>query len=169
MTDESSAPAATSVAVEQRPYRQGVGLMIFNREGSVFVGSRIDYPGENWQMPQGGIDAGESPRETAIRELQEEIGTAKAEIVAESRIRHRYDLPPEISRQAWAGRFRGQELQWFALKFIGADSEIRLDAHTAEFNAWRWVGIDKLPKLIVPFKRAMYDRLVEEFRDLSVS
>jgi putative (di)nucleoside polyphosphate hydrolase len=167
MNQESSAPEPTSDEVERRPYRQGVGLMIFNRQGRVFVGNRIDYPGENWQMPQGGIDAGESPRETAMRELEEEIGTAKAKIVAESRVRHCYDLPPEISRQAWRGRFRGQELHWFVLQFTGADRDIRLDKHKAEFNAWRWIDIDKLPTLIVPFKRAMYDRLVEEFRDIA--
>ncbi len=166
MDREFSVPEPAPDEVERRPYRQGVGLMIFNREGRVFVGNRIDYPGENWQMPQGGIDAGESPRETAMRELEEEIGTAKAKIIAESQDRHCYDLPPEISRQAWRGRFRGQELHWFALKFMGADRDIRLDRHKAEFNAWRWIDIDRLPTLIVPFKRAMYERLVEELRGI---
>ena len=152
---------------ERRPYRQGVGLMVFNAEGRVFVGNRIDCPSENWQMPQGGIDPGETPRVTAMRELEEEIGTRKAEIVAESRVWLCYDLPSEISRQAWGGRFRGQKLRWFALRFTGADKDIRLDAHEAEFNAWRWVDIDELPALIVLFKRAMYERLVEEFSTLA--
>jgi len=148
---------------DSRPYRQGVGLMIFNREGRVFVGNRIDYPSDNWQMPQGGIDPGETPRTTAMRELEEEIGTSKAEIIAESQFWHYYDLPATISRQAWAGKFRGQKLRWLAMRFTGMDQDIRLDAHEAEFNAWQWVNVDELSTLIVPFKREMYEQLVLEF------
>ena len=167
MTLKSSSAPPKSDNDKNRPYRTGVGLMVFNSEGRVFVGNRIDYPGENWQMPQGGINPGESPRETAMRELSEEIGTDKAEIIAESPRWHCYDLPPEISRQAWNGRFRGQRLRWFALQFTGVDRDIRLDVHTAEFNAWRWVDIDKLSELIVPFKQNMYDQVVEEFRGIA--
>jgi putative (di)nucleoside polyphosphate hydrolase len=148
---------------DSRPYRHGVGLMVLNREGRVFVGNRIDYPGDNWQMPQGGIDPGETPYTTAMREFEEEIGTSKAEIIAESRVWHCYDLPSTMSQQAWNGQFRGQKLRWFALRFTGTDQDIRLDAHEAEFNAWRWVAVDELPTLIVPFKRAMYEQLVNEF------
>lgn len=163
MTRETAPKLPKAADSDPRLYRQGVGLMVFNREGRVFVGNRIDYPSENWQMPQGGIDPGETPRTTAMRELEEEIGTSKAEIIAESRVWLCYDLPSAMSRQAWGGQFRGQKLRWFALRFTGTDQDICLDAHEAEFDAWRWVGVNELPTLIVPFKRAMYEQVVMEF------
>ncbi len=118
-----------------------------------------------WQMPQGGIDPGEAPREAALRELSEEVGTDKAEIIAESRVLHRYDLPTEIAGQMWGGRFRGQKQIWFAMRFIGIDSDINIAAEHPEFDAWKWVAADKLPQLIVPFKRAIYVAILDEFRE----
>ena len=116
-----------------------------------------------WQMPQGGIDPGEGPREAALRELAEEVGTDKAEIVAESRVLHRYDLPSQIAGQMWGGRFRGQKQLWFALRFTGDDCDINIATEHPEFDAWKWVAPAVLPELIVPFKRAIYLAILEEF------
>jgi putative (di)nucleoside polyphosphate hydrolase len=146
-------------------YRRGVGLMLLDRRNFVFAGRRIDTPGA-WQMPQGGIDDGETPRAAARRELAEEIGTDKAEFLAESREWLRYELPPELHGKAWGGRYRGQEQKWFALRFLGADSDIDLAAHEPEFDAWQWLPPADLPRLIVPFKRALYEAVLREFAAL---
>jgi putative (di)nucleoside polyphosphate hydrolase len=132
----------------------------------VFAGRRIDMPAglPAWQMPQGGIDPGETPREAALRELAEEAGTDRAEIVAESRVLHRYDLPVEIAGRMWGGRFRGQKQLWFAMRFLGEDSDIDIAMPQAEFDAWKWVAPGALPDLIVPFKRAIYIAVLDEFR-----
>jgi putative (di)nucleoside polyphosphate hydrolase len=119
-----------------------------------------------WQMPQGGIDPGETPREAAQRELREETGTGKAEIVAESRVLHRYDLPAEIAGRMWGGRFRGQKQIWFAMRFTGDDIDINVKTEHPEFDAWKWVAPSELPGLIVPFKRAIYIAILDEFREL---
>jgi putative (di)nucleoside polyphosphate hydrolase len=153
---------------DPRPYRPCVGLMLVNRRGAVFVGNRIDTPGDHWQMPQGGVDEGETPQEAALRELGEEVGLAPdlVEVLAESRDWHAYDLPAGLSRRVWKGRYRGQTQKWFALRFLGEDSDIDLTAHTPEFSAWQWASLDRLPDLIVPFKRDIYLQVVEEFRPL---
>lgn len=149
---------------DTRPYRPCVGLMLVNDRGEVFVGNRIDTPGAHWQMPQGGIDEGESPRDAAMRELEEEIGTGKARILAEAEDWHAYDLPRELSRKIWKGRYRGQKQKWFLLAFEGEDSDIRLDAHYQEFSEWQWAPFDQLTDLIVPFKRDTYAKVTAEFR-----
>jgi len=118
-----------------------------------------------WQMPQGGIDPGEAPREAALRELLEEVGTDKAEIVGESRVLHRYDLPAEIAGSMWGGRFRGQKQIWFAFRFVGEDTDIDIQTEHPEFDAWKWVAPPELPGLIVPFKRAIYEAVLDEFRE----
>jgi putative (di)nucleoside polyphosphate hydrolase len=149
-------------------YRRCVGIMLLNRKGQVFVGSRVERDFRNaWQMPQGGIDRGETPRQAALRELHEEVGTNKAEVLAEHPDWLRYDLPPELSRRTWRGKFRGQTQKWFAMRFLGEDRDIRLDAHHQEFEEWKWVAMAELPKLIVPFKRAVYEAVVEEFKHLA--
>lgn len=146
-------------------YRLGVGIMLVNREGEVFVARRIDIPGgEAWQMPQGGIDPGESPRRAALRELKEEIGTDKARILGESRWLQ-YDLPAEIAaRGVWGGRYRGQKQKWFAMRFLAADDDIDLKTAEPEFDAWKWVKPELLPKMIVPFKRELYRAVLAELR-----
>ena len=146
-------------------YRVGVGIMLVNREGRIFVGRRIDMPDRPaWQMPQGGIDPGESPREAALRELREEIGTNKAKILAESCRWRDYDLPAEIAGTLWGGRYRGQRQKWFAMRFIGSEADINLATVHPEFDAWRWVEPDDLPRLIVSFKRPLYCDVLAEFR-----
>jgi putative (di)nucleoside polyphosphate hydrolase len=147
-------------------YRPGVGLMMFSRTGLVFVAQRLDSV-DAWQMPQGGIDAGEKPRQAALRELEEEIGTAKVTILAESQDWYAYDLPNELRRKLWGGRFRGQRQKWFALRFEGADSDINLKTKHPEFSTWKWTEVASLPALIVPFKRELYVSLVAEFGHLA--
>ncbi len=150
--------------IERLPYRPCVGLMLLNDRGQVFVAQRVDVRGAAWQMPQGGIDPGESPREAALRELKEEIGTDAAEILAESRHWHAYDLPPHLIPRVWGGKYRGQRQRWFALRFLGSDSDIDLEAHHPEFHTWCWADFERLPELIVPFKRDVYAKVMAEFR-----
>lgn len=149
---------------DDRPYRPCVGLMLINERGDVFVGNRIDTPGPHWQMPQGGIDDGETAEVAAMRELEEEIGTGNARILAESKDWYSYDLPQELSRRIWKGKYKGQKQKWFLMAFEGQDTDIRLDAHYAEFSDWQWTPFDQLTDLIVPFKRDTYAKVTGEFR-----
>lgn len=166
-------PKATRVIspeeITRLPYRSGVGLMLINRDGKVFVAQRIDMRGDAWQMPQGGIDEGETPREAALRELHEETGTAKAEIIVESPDWIRYEIPADLVPKLWGGRYRGQEQKWFALRFTGTDADIDIATPEPEFRAWKWATMDELPGLIVPFKRALYERLIAEFGHLAAA
>lgn len=155
------------VAADARPYRKCVGIMMLNADGLVFVGDRINTDRQDWQMPQGGIEAGESPDVAAYRELEEEAGTGKAEIIGEIPRWISYDLPVHISRRVWGGMYRGQMQRWFAMRFTGTDDDIRLDRHVPEFSDWRWVPIDTVCDLIIPFKRQVYSEVVREFRPLA--
>jgi putative (di)nucleoside polyphosphate hydrolase len=137
--------------------------MLLNARGEIFVGRRTDVQGEAWQMPQGGIDEGESPREAAMRELKEEIGTDNAEIIAESGRWLYYDVPKKFTWKAKAGRWKGQRQKWFVMLFKGANSDIDLGGSHPEFNAWRWVQVSELPALAVSFKRQLYLDVIGEF------
>jgi len=152
-------------ASEPRPYRRGVGVVLINAQGLVFAGRRIDLAVEAWQMPQGGVDPGEHPEAAARRELAEEIGTANAEVLAETAEWLAYELPPERQHLAWGGRYRGQMQKWFAMRFLGTDAEIDLAAGHAEFSTWRWLSSREILAAIVPFKHALYTRVFDEFRD----
>jgi putative (di)nucleoside polyphosphate hydrolase len=148
-------------------YRRGVGVMLLNRDGKVLVGRRIDNTDEAWQMPQGGIDEGEEPWATALRELQEEtsIPPHLAERISECPERLRYDLPVELRGKLWGGKWKGQLQDWFLARFLGTDADIDIATADPEFCDWKWVDPDELPELIVPFKRDLYRQLLAEFRD----
>lgn len=157
-------------------YRPCVGIMVFNRDGLVWAGRRAgassdaERPGGWWQMPQGGIDAGEEPPRAALRELHEETNITSARIVAELADWHHYDLPSHLIGKAWGGRYRGQRQKWFAVRFEGADGEIDIarPGHKREFLEWRWVAIGDLLDLVVPFKRTVYAAVVREFAGLAI-
>jgi putative (di)nucleoside polyphosphate hydrolase len=155
------------------PYRPCVGVMLINRQGLVWIGRRADKPndegsGQWWQMPQGGIDKGEDPREAALRELQEETSVRSAEVLAESPEWYKYDLPEHLIGKSWNGKYRGQTQKWFALRFTGKDDEIDLKppGHKQEFDKWRWAGMDDIQDQIVPFKREVYVQVIAAFRHL---
>lgn len=146
------------------PYRRCVGAVLFNARGEVFVAQRSDCREPAWQMPQGGIDKGEKPRQAVLRELAEEIGTDKAEIIAKSRRWLTYDLPEDLIGTAFKGRYRGQKQRWFALRFTGRDEDIDLNASgKPEFSHWKWVPLHTVPDLIVAFKRPVYEEVTAEF------
>jgi len=151
---------------DQTPgYRPGVGITLLNPAGEVFVARRMDMPAMSaWQMPQGGIDPGETPLAAALRELKEEIGTDKVELLGESQGWLRYDLPAELSRGIWGGRYRGQRQKWFAMRFTGDDSDIDLATEHPEFDAWKWLSPERLADVIVSFKRQLYFDILTEFR-----
>lgn len=148
------------------PYRPCVGIVLFNKAGQVFVGERIDSPGA-WQMPQGGIDEGEDIQTAAYREMMEEIGTDKADLIRIADKKIRYDVPADLSTRHWGGKYRGQEQTWVAFRFNGTDADIHLAAHEPpEFDKWQWVELEKTVDLIVPFKRETYKQVIELFKDL---
>ena len=148
-------------------YRPNVGLMLINRDRLIFAGRRPKFP-DAWQMPQGGIDKGESPVEAACRELKEEIGTDRALLLRETPGWISYDLPPGLAPSYWKGRWKGQAQKWFALAFIGRDADIDIAAHEAEFDAWKWVTSAELIDSIVPFKRTVYKIVLKDFVDFVV-
>jgi putative (di)nucleoside polyphosphate hydrolase len=150
---------------DDRKYRRGVGVMLLNDQGQVWVGRRIDNTDEAWQMPQGGIDKGEEPWATALRELEEETGIAPklVERIAECPERLKYDLPKELRGKLWGGKWKGQVQDWYLCRFLGSDSDVDIATKHAEFSHWKWVGPAELPDLIVPFKRDLYRRLIAEF------
>ena len=156
------------------PYRDCVGIMLINHDNKVWVGQRIpkDYDKNSellWQMPQGGIDEGETPVEAALRELKEETGVFTADVIGETKDWLFYDLPEHLLGVGLKGRYKGQRQKWFAMRFFGDESEIDIDpqhGHEAEFSQWRWVNMDELADLVVPFKRDVYLQVVSEFQSI---
>ena len=157
----------TSTDASSLPYRPCAGVMLLNPKGLIFAGQRKDNPVSAWQMPQGGIDAGEKPRAAALRELWEETGVTAdlVEFIAKSPDWLTYDLPEELLGRVWGGKFRGQRQRWFLFRFLGRDDQIDIATEHPEFSEWRWVTADEMLASIVPFKRAVYAEVVGAFRD----
>ncbi|HEX8512278.1 MAG TPA: RNA pyrophosphohydrolase [Allosphingosinicella sp.] len=149
------------------PYRPAAGIMLVNAEGKVWVGQRLDSTLEAWQMPQGGLDQGEDPEQGALRELKEETGIRreKVEILARHGEELYYDLPEELVGKLWKGRWRGQRQTWFLARFLGTDEDVDIATPEPEFRAWKWADPADLPSMIVPFKKKLYEEVLDAFRD----
>lgn len=148
------------------PYRRGVGMMIINDEGKVLLGKRIESRYEAWQMPQGGIDGAETPSKAVRREMLEEIGCDKGEIIAETKSWYSYDIPKFLVSKLWDGQYKGQKQKWFLIKFTGKDSEININTDNPEFREWCWADTSDMAELIVPFKKILYEAVLKEFNPL---
>lgn len=155
----------TPEQIEKLPYRPCVGVMLANARGQVFVGQRIDNDQAAWQMPQGGVDPGENPQSAALRELWEETGVPGHLVTVEAETRGwiPYDLPHDIVPRIWKGRYKGQEQKWFLLRFHGKDTDVNIATRHPEFSEWRWLAPSELVANIVPFKRKVYEKVLQEF------
>ena len=156
-------PSLPTAPYEQRPYRPCVGIFLLNNDGLVFAGRRIDSRAEAWQMPQGGIDAGESPLQACMREMREEIGTNTAELINQHDDWLYYDIPLPLADRLWQGRYKGQKQKWMALRFTGDDSDINIATEEPEFCEWKWLSPHDLVDLAVPFKRDVYQNVLAAF------
>lgn len=155
----------TPEQIQALPYRPGAGVMLINAYSQVFVGQRIDSQADAWQMPQGGIDDGETPEEAALRELEEETGIKPdlVRVIDQTPDWLHYDLPTDLVPRIWKGRFRGQKQKWFLMQFLGEDAQVNIQTKHPEFSAWRWADAHELIDQIVPFKRDLYRAILEEF------
>ena len=151
--------------IEKLPYRPCAGVMLVNEDGQVFVGQRKDRFTEAWQMPQGGIDEGETPRDAALRELEEETGVPPALVTVEAETEGwvPYELPHDLVPKLWKGRFRGQQQKWFLMRFHGSDDQVNIFTDHQEFSSWKWMPADELIESIVSFKRSVYEAVLSEF------
>ena len=159
----NSTPPMPTSPYERRPYRPCVGIFLLNNDGLVFAGRRIDSRAEAWQMPQGGIDAGESPLQACMREMREEIGTNTAELVSQHDDWLYYDIPLPLADRLWQGQYKGQKQKWMALRFTGNDSDINIATEEPEFCEWKWLSPHDLVDLAVPFKRDVYQNVLAAF------
>ncbi len=153
------------MTLKKLPLRLGVGAVVLNKKNQVFVGKRKDNPIDKWQMPQGGVNAGENLIDAMKRELHEETGIQNIKIINEIDGWFEYELPKNLLGKIWKGRFRGQKQKWFVVKFLGSDGEINLQTDKPEFIEWRWIDIEYLPNVIVDFKRKVYQQLLPKIRN----
>jgi putative (di)nucleoside polyphosphate hydrolase len=146
-------------------YRSGVGIMLINRDKKIFVGKRIDNNSDAWQMPQGGLDAGESEDEAMLRELKEETGidSEKIKILQKSANYHYYNLPYKLQKKFWGGKYLGQRQKWYLVEFLGDENDVNIETETPEFSEWKWISKNEIVDVIVSFKRELYQDLIKEF------
>ena len=149
---------------QRLPLRIGVGIIVLNNENKIFVGKRKDNPVDKWQMPQGGVDKNENFLTAVKRELNEETSIKNIKIIKELDGWFEYELPKNLLGIIWKGKFRGQQQKWFVARFIGEESEINLKTENPEFIEWKWIKIDELPKVIVDFKKNVYEKLLIELK-----
>jgi len=149
---------------EKLPLRLGVGAIVLNKKNKVFVGKRKDNPVDKWQMPQGGVNAGEELIDAMKRELEEETGIKNIEILKEIDGWSQYELPKYLLGKIWKGKYRGQKQKWFVVRFLGNDNEINLEVSKPEFIEWRWLDIESLPGVIVEFKKKVYEELLPKIK-----
>ena len=149
--------------ISNLPYRRGVGMVIINDKGQIFLGKRVESKFEAWQMPQGGIFVGETPSKTVKREMKEEIGCDSGEILAETKKWYSYTIPEFLINKLWDGQYKGQQQKWFLIKFTGQDSDININTDNPEFREWRWAYISEMLEIIVPFKKLLYKAVLKEF------
>ena len=154
------------VDINSKPYRQCVGLFVINSKGLVFLGKRLDNNLDAWQMPQGGIEEGETPNQAGLREMKEEIGTNNAELIGEIHDWLNYDIPKNLSHKLWNGKYRGQTQKWLAFRFLGKDTEINIATKEPEFKIWKWEHPNKISSQAVYFKRKIYERVISEYNHL---
>jgi putative (di)nucleoside polyphosphate hydrolase len=152
-----------NTAIDNLPFRPGVGMMIIDRENRIFVGKRIDSKANGWQMPQGGIDLGETPSSAALREMKEEIGCNAGYIIAESKNWYSYRVPNYLVPKLWDGQYCGQRQKWFLIRFTGTDNDININTQHPEFQQWKWVNFDELLLDVISFKLKLYKQVVKEF------
>ncbi len=148
------------------PMRQGVGIIVLNKNNEVFVAKRKDNPVDKWQMPQGGIDLNESPFEAMLRELEEETSIKNIKVLKEIEKSLEYELPPNLLGKIWKGKFRGQKQKWYIVKFLGNDDEINLNTKHPEFIEWKWINYNLLTDVIVDFKKKVYEKLKIELKNI---
>ena len=153
---------------EELPFRHGVGMMILNKQGHIFVGKRVESKFEAWQMPQGGILTGETPSKAVFREMKEEIGCDCGNIIAETKKWYSYNIPGFLINKLWAGQYKGQKQKWFLVEFTGSDGDISVDTEMPEFREWRWVSKEEILDIIVPFKKRLYMAVIKEFEHLLI-
>ncbi len=150
-----------------KKYRKCIGIMIINSEKKIIIGRRLDHPSGFWQMPQGGIDENENPEDAVWREMMEEVGTNKAKLLKISNQWIKYDIPPEtLKTLPWGHKYVGQTQKWFAFKFTGEEKDINVATDNPEFSEWKWSEIDSIVEKIVPFKKDVYSKILEEFKDI---
>ena len=147
-------------------YRNGVGIFLLNKNKKLWVGKRIDSDGKFWQMPQGGIDTGEKEDDAMKRELKEEIGINNVNILMKSEDWFQYDLPQELMKSIWKGKYNGQRQKWYACEIVDDDNKINLNYHKPEFSEWKWIEPRSAIDLVIPFKKSMYEKILDTFRDL---
>ena len=155
-------------SVDTLPFRHGVGMMIINKDGHIFVGKRVESKFEAWQMPQGGILTGETPSRAVFREMKEEIGCDCGNIIAETKKWYSYNIPDFLISKLWSGQFKGQKQKWFLVEFTGSDEDINVHTEIPEFREWRWVSVGEILDIIVPFKKRLYSAVIKEFEHLLV-